>query len=174
MKTATLDAGGMSSMLDYRGVEKQLGRIPGVKQVTASIASNSATVEYNENVTNVAALKDKIEECGFHCAGRILPMHLCEPHSDHIHGATPMAQGMSGKSAKPHSAATAKQAGHEQHAHPMQAMVRDMRNRFWMALIFSIPIFLYSPMGMSFISLKPPFGMPLNIFLFFLASPAII
>ena len=74
MKTATLDAGGMSSMLDYRGVEKQLGRIPGVKQVTASIASNSATVEYDENVTNVAALKDKIEECGFHCAGRILPM----------------------------------------------------------------------------------------------------
>jgi Cu2+-exporting ATPase len=186
MKTATLDAGGMSSMLDYRGVEKQLGRIPGVKQVTASIASNSATVEYDENVTNVAALKDKIEECGFHCAGRILPMHLCEPHSDH-------------------SAAPAKQAGHEHHAHPMQApagkhtpmpmshdmadmvhdmghgagmdmqaMVHDMRNRFWMALIFSIPIFLYSPMGMSFISLKPPFGMPLNIFLFFLASPAII
>jgi Cu2+-exporting ATPase len=104
MKTATLDAGGMSSMLDYRGVEKQLGRIPGVKQVTASIASNSATVEYDENVTNVAALKDKIEECGFHCAGRILPMHLCEPHSDH-------------------SAAPAKQAGHEHHAHPMQAMV---------------------------------------------------
>jgi len=102
VKTATLDAGGMSSMLDYRGVEKQLGRIPGVKQVTASIASNSATVEYDENVTNVAALKDKIEECGFHCAGRILPMHLCEPHSDH-------------------SATPAKQAGYEHHAHPMQA-----------------------------------------------------
>jgi P-type Cu2+ transporter len=205
MKTATLDVGGMSSVLDYRCVEKQLGRIPGVKQVTASIASNSATVEYDENVTNVAALKDKIQECGFHCAGGILPAHLCEPHSDHIHGATPMAQGMSGTSAKPHSAAPAKQAGHEHHAHPMQApagkhaptpishdmadmvhdmghgagmdmqaMVRDMRNRFWMALIFSIPIFLYSPMGMRFITLKPPFGMPLNIFLFFLASAAII
>ena len=56
----------------------------------------------------------------------------------------------------------------------MQAMVRDMRNRFWISLVFSIPIFLYSPMGMSFISLKPPFGMELNLFLFFLASAAII
>jgi Cu2+-exporting ATPase len=56
----------------------------------------------------------------------------------------------------------------------MQAMVRDMRNRFLISLIFSVPIFLYSPMGMSFISLKPPFGMDLNLFLFFLASAAII
>jgi Cu2+-exporting ATPase len=56
----------------------------------------------------------------------------------------------------------------------MQGMVRDMRNRFWISLVFSVPIFLYSPMGMSFISLKPPFGMELNLFLFFLASAAII
>ena len=29
----------------------------------------------------------------------------------------------------------------------MQAMVRDMRNRFWVALAFTVPIFVYSPMG---------------------------
>jgi P-type Cu2+ transporter len=56
----------------------------------------------------------------------------------------------------------------------MQAMVRDMRNRFWISLVFTIPIFLYSPMGMKFIELKPPFGMDLNVFLFFLASAAIL
>ena len=56
----------------------------------------------------------------------------------------------------------------------MQAMVRDMRNRFWISLVFSIPIFLYSPMGIKFIELKPPFGMDLNVFLFFLASAAIL
>jgi Cu2+-exporting ATPase len=53
-------------------------------------------------------------------------------------------------------------------------MVRDMRNRFWISLVFSIPIFLYSPMGMDFVELKPPFGMDLNVFLFFLASAAIL
>ena len=55
MKTVTLDVGGMLSMLDYQAVEKQLGRIPGVRRAAASIASNSATVEYDETVTSVAA-----------------------------------------------------------------------------------------------------------------------
>jgi hypothetical protein len=32
----------------------------------------------------------------------------------------------------------------------MQAMIRDMRNRFWIALIFSLPIFVLSPMGLGF------------------------
>ena len=36
----------------------------------------------------------------------------------------------------------------------------------------SVPIFLYSPMGMQFITLEPPFGLDLNVFLFFLASAA--
>ena len=80
MKTATLDVGGMLSILDYQAVEKQLGRIPGVRRATASSVSNSATVEYDDTVTSVAALKDKINECGFHCTGQIVPKHVCEPH----------------------------------------------------------------------------------------------
>src|SRR5262245_65918803 len=51
----------------------------------------------------------------------------------------------------------------------MQAMVRDMRNRFWISLIFSIPIFIYSPMGNLFNPPAPPFGLNLNVWLFFLA-----
>jgi Cu2+-exporting ATPase len=30
--------------------------------------------------------------------------------------------------------------------HDMQSMARDMRNRFWIALAFSLPVFAYSPM----------------------------
>ena len=80
MKTATLDVGGMLSSLDYQAVEKQLGRILGVQRVTATVASNSVTVEYDETVTSVVALKAKINECGFHCTGQIVPKHVCEPH----------------------------------------------------------------------------------------------
>src|SRR5260370_27933990 len=80
MKTATLNVGGMVSMLDYQAVEKQLGRIPGVQRATVSIASNSATVEFDETVTGVPALKDKVNECGFHCTGQIMPKHVREPH----------------------------------------------------------------------------------------------
>ena len=56
MKTATLDVGGMLSLLDYQAIEKQLGWIPGVQRATASVASNSVRVEYDETVTSVAAL----------------------------------------------------------------------------------------------------------------------
>src|SRR5262249_49129044 len=38
MRTATFDVGGMLSMLDYQGVEKQIGRMAGVRRVTAKIA----------------------------------------------------------------------------------------------------------------------------------------
>jgi Cu2+-exporting ATPase len=189
MKTATLDVGGMLAMLDYQAVEKQLSRIPGVQRATASIASNSATVEYDETVTSVAALKDKINECGFHCTGQIMPKHVCEPHPGMpAVGGAPMRPADSKPiaaarpSPKPHLHAPAAVPMSRDMAHEMghgagmdmQAMVRDMRNRFWISLVFSVPIFLYSPMGVDFISLKPPFGMDLNLLLFFLASAAII
>ncbi len=202
MKTATLDVGGMLSMLDYQGVEKQLGRLPGVHRAAASIASSSVTVEYDETVTGVAALKDKIEECGFHCTGQIMPNHVCEPHAGHAHD-----QGMhAGHAAAAKPADTRPQAPtHEHHAHPaparvgagaatsampmshdmaqemghgagmdMQGMVRDMRNRFWISLIFTVPIFIFSPMGNIFTPPTPPFGLDLNLVLFVLASAAIL
>jgi Cu2+-exporting ATPase len=56
----------------------------------------------------------------------------------------------------------------------MQVMVRDMRNRFWIALAFSLPIFLFSPMGIDLVRIPPPFGLRLDLVLFVLASAAIL
>src|SRR5262249_34698006 len=56
----------------------------------------------------------------------------------------------------------------------MQAMARDMRNRFWIALIFTVPIFVYSPMGGMFAAPAPPSGLRLNVWLFLLASAAVL
>jgi Cu2+-exporting ATPase len=170
MKTATLDVSGMLSMLDYQGVEKQLGRIPGVQRAIASIGSNSATVEYDETVTSVAALKDKINACGFHCTGQIMPEHVCEPHPG-----MPASRRTAARTAPampmPHD--MAHEMGHGA-GMDMQAMVRDMRNRFWISLIFTVPIFIYSPMGNMFTAPAPPFGLKLDLWLFFLASAAIL
>ena len=55
----------------------------------------------------------------------------------------------------------------------LAAMVRDMRNRFWICLFFTVPLFVYSPMGM-FTPPAPPFGLDLNVWLFGFASLAII
>jgi len=56
----------------------------------------------------------------------------------------------------------------------MQEMVRDMRNRFWISLVFTVPIFIYSPMGNIFTPPAPPFGLELDLWLFFFASAAIL
>ncbi|CAN5834078.1 N/A [soil metagenome] len=56
----------------------------------------------------------------------------------------------------------------------MSAMVRDMRNRFWICLIFTVPIFVYAPMGGFFEAPAPPFGLQLNVWLFILATLAIV
>jgi len=56
----------------------------------------------------------------------------------------------------------------------LPAMVRDMRNRFWLCLIFTVPIFVYAPMGGFFKPPAPPFGLTLNLWLFFFASAAIL
>ena len=56
----------------------------------------------------------------------------------------------------------------------LPAMVRDMRNRFWICLTFTVPIFVYAPMGGLFTPPAPPFGLELNLWLFFLASAAIV
>ena len=90
--------------------------------------------------------------------------------------------------------ATAAGGGHKGHAAPggqagmpaemafemghggqdLAAMVRDMRNRFWICLIFTVPIFVYAPMGGFFKAPTPPFGVSLNLWLFFFASAAIL
>ncbi len=66
----------------------------------------------------------------------------------------------------------AKEMGHG--GKDLPAMVRDIRNRFLICLIFTIPIFVYAPMGGFFKPPTPPFGLQLNLWLFFFASAAIL
>ena len=56
----------------------------------------------------------------------------------------------------------------------MQDMVRDMRNRFLVALVFAIPVFVYSPMGEMFGVLETPFAMDRGLFLFIVGTAAIL
>ncbi|MFZ5510270.1 MAG: heavy metal translocating P-type ATPase [Pseudomonadota bacterium] len=183
MKTAIIEVGDLLSPLSARGVEKQLARLPGVQRVEVNCASGSATVTYDERVTDLAAIKARVRECGYHCRGELLPRHVCQPedppaaalalphaeHGAHAGHAPPAA------AEKPQ--ATAHEMAHEMGhgaGHDMQAMVRDMRNRFWIAFVFTVPIFLYSPMGAMFTPPAPPLGLPLDLWLFFLASAAVL
>ncbi|MBI5230504.1 MAG: copper-translocating P-type ATPase [Candidatus Magasanikbacteria bacterium] len=54
-----------------------------------------------------------------------------------------------------------------------KAMEADMRRRFWISLILSIPIFLYSPVGKNFFKLNLPTPIPVNWLLFILTTPIV-
>ncbi|MDP3720109.1 MAG: heavy metal translocating P-type ATPase [Acidobacteriota bacterium] len=89
--------------------------------------------------------------------------------------ATPTAKGHEGhaKAGAPPamSADMAHELGHS--GGDLESMVRDMRNRFLICLVFTIPLFVYSPMGM-FTPPAPPFGLDLNVWLFGFATLAIV
>ena len=194
MKTNIVDVSGMLSPLSARGVEKRLARLRGVKKVEVNYVAGSATVTYDEAQTDLKTIKAKVEECGYHCGGEMVPRHVCAPedppaeavavmpaHTGHV-AALPRAVDV-----KPFVEAQAtlhaENAGaKDEMAHEMghgagmdmQAMVRDMRNRFWICLAFTVPIFIYSPMGGMFTPPAPPFGLSLGLWLFFLGSIAVI
>jgi Cu2+-exporting ATPase len=86
-----------------------------------------------------------------------------QEHKDHAAAGDPSAK----------SADMAQEMGHGGNM-DLPAMVRDIHNRFWICLFFAVPIFIYAPMGNLFPAPAPPFGLPLNQWLFGLASAAIL
>jgi P-type Cu2+ transporter len=210
MKTNIIDVSGMLSPLSARGVEKQLARLRGVKKVEVNYVAGSATVTYDEAQTDLKTLKAKVQECGYHCGGEIVPRHVCAPEDPPAEAAAKTIPGHAGhgdrvKPAEPEThdrhathgeravhvepggeaqaARHAEQSGQkDEMAHQMghgagmdmQAMVRDMRNRFWICLIFTVLIFIYSPMGGIFSPPAPPFGLSLDLWLFILATIAVL
>ncbi|MEW6681483.1 MAG: heavy metal translocating P-type ATPase [Nitrospirota bacterium] len=202
MKTSVIEVGGMLSALSARGVEKRLSRLPGVQRVEVNYVAGSATVTYDETVTDLKAIKAAVHACGYHCSGERLPKHVCVPedppgaavalpagaaaahvgHAEHAAHETRPVEGVVRPTAAEHREHAAPAAHADAMAHEMghgagmdlQTMARDMRNRFWVALVFTVPVFLYSPMGGMFAPPAPPFDLPLNTWLFLLASVAVL
>jgi P-type Cu2+ transporter len=54
------------------------------------------------------------------------------------------------------------------------AMERDMRNRFFVALLLTIPTVLYSPLGMNLLGVRlPTFGLGENVIMLMLCTPVV-
>lgn len=79
MKTNVIEVSGMLSALSARGVGKQLAKLPGVHKIEVNYVTGSATVVYNETVTDLKTIKASVHECGYHCTGEMLPKHVCVP-----------------------------------------------------------------------------------------------
>lgn len=171
MQTETLTFDDLVTPLDPLVLERHLKHTPGVADAKASFATGSISVTFDPALTNVALVREAVSACGFHCRGVSAPQHLtrAREHEAHTHrgAAAPSERGRQGASDMGH------EMGHGA-GMDMAAMALDMRNRFLVALGFSIPIFLLAPMGMESLRIDPPFGWDLEVTLFFLASGAIL
>lgn len=161
-QTITLQTGGMQFASEKSKVESFLGRIEGVFSVEANPVAQTATVSFDSAVVTAGRLRDLIVECGYHCAGESLPHHMCYSEA---------ARPEDGESRSPHAV-----MGHGSHGEmSMDAMVADMRNRFLVALVFTIPIVLYSPLGRATLgfTLGAPFGLRDDVLALVLSLPVV-
>ncbi|MFZ5657293.1 MAG: heavy metal translocating P-type ATPase [Pseudomonadota bacterium] len=190
---------GMVSTGCARTLERAIRELPGVTGVAANFATQSMQVDFAAGVLEPGRIEEAIRACGFrygpgHAAhgtngsGAPVPATPARPHADHgahaAHAAVPSAPAEGGD--RPREAARPGHEGHGDasaagqdmhagmhHAGDLHAAARDMRNRFLVALVFSIPLFFWSPMGLM-APPAPPFGLRDAVWLLILASGAIL
>ena len=80
-------------------MERVLGARPGVVEVDANPVAQTATVELPPGGDISRRAQEVVEKCGYHCAGRSVPGHVCEPLAHegadapaHDHAATERAE----------------------------------------------------------------------------------
>ncbi|WP_433580417.1 heavy metal translocating P-type ATPase [Nocardia brasiliensis] len=78
-RTVVLDVREVRWASQANVVTAVLRRRPGVLDVAANPAAHTATVTYDPARTSVPELAHWIRDCGYHCAGRSVPTHLCDP-----------------------------------------------------------------------------------------------
>ena len=185
MKTSTIEVGELVSTLSAMGVERQLLTLPGVYHADVNYVAGSATVHYDPSRIALAAIRQRVVDCGYHCRGELVPAHVCDPvdhmttgdaHEGHAGHGSHGSHGEHGAPSSDGRPAEKADMMHDMGHAPgmsMQDMARDMRNRFLVALVFAVPVFLYSPMGEMFGDFSVPFGMDRKLFLFIVATGAI-
>ncbi len=64
---------------------------------------------------------------------------------------------------------------HNEHAGHDKSMVSDMLRRFWVCLVLTIPVVLFSPIGMGIgFRFEPPFGLSMEWFGLILTTPIVL
>jgi Cu2+-exporting ATPase len=173
-ETVVMHVGGQNWASEKAVAETALGRRPGVQAVEANPVAQTATVTFDPATTSVAELRRWVTECGCECAGQSVPAHLCDPMAEPVASAQPVtapddhAQAHAGHGSMGHEGGGAGMS--------MDAMVRDMRNRFVVAAALSVPIVLWSPVGRNVLGFTAaaPFSLRDDVWLLLLSLPVLL
>ncbi len=182
-RSVALRVGDLSWTSSDAVIHAVLSRRPGVHHVVANAVTATATVTYDPAVTSAASLIGWIRDCGFRCAGGSVPEHIRDPwaepgppngHDSHVageHAAHPTT--VSRPAEAPLSSHEVMGHGGHHTGASMADMATDMRNRFLVAVVLSVPILLYSPIGREVLGFTAPapFGLRDDVFALLLSLP---
>ncbi|MCC7449930.1 MAG: heavy metal translocating P-type ATPase [Anaerolineae bacterium] len=203
MAEVLIPVDGLLTVHCARNIEAALKRLPGVHHVDANYLNNTTRVHYDEQQVSLGKIHEVVQDCGYVCREETAHQgHTDHPHlstavpdavqhpEQHLHPNPVVSTGVVVPGADVHAGhapatdhTTHEHAGHDMDAHAMMGhvgmsaddMARDMRNRFLVSLVFTIPIFVTSHLAELFgLMIPPPFGLSVPVFGFLLATPVVL
>ncbi len=175
-------------------IEEALRAQPNVVDVRLDWKANTVRVDYDPANIGPEDIEGVIAATGCECepveAKDELPEHLPPPkrrlrHLGHGVDTQPVTMGtkhdrMQYEMPATHAEHDAHAGAHAEMDHDISdpgmaaVMERDMRNKFFVALLLTILTVLYSPLGMSLLGLQlPDFGLGENVIMLLLSTPVV-
>src|SRR5215203_5961661 len=171
-------------------VERALREQPHVTDVRLDWKNDLVRVGYDPTRIGPEAIEEAITRTGCDCkpievgeeGHRHEAMAPPERRIQHLkHGVDAQPISMGTKHDRMQYEMPATQADHGDHmGHDMsdpgmaKAMERDMRNKFFVALVLTVPTVLYSPLGMNLLGMRlPTFGLDENLIMLLLSTPVV-
>jgi len=188
LRYGTFELRGVHCLGCAGAVERALREQPHVTDVRLDWKNDVVHVGYDPANIDPEGIEDVITQTGCDCApvGAEEVRHEVvappERRMQHLgHGVDAQPVSMATKHDRMQYEMPATHADHGDHAdHDMSdpnmaaTMERDMRNKFFVALLLTIPTVLYSPLGMNLISVPlPTFGLGENIIMLLLTTPVV-
>ena len=186
VRSDTFELHGIYCLCCAAAVERALREQPHVAEVRLDWKNDLVHVGYDPEGISSEEIAEVITLTGCGCTpvGEDYPEILAPPerrmqHLEHGVDAQPISIGTKHDRMQYEMPATP--ADHGDHMdHDMsdpamaKAMERDMRNRFFVALVLTIPTVLYSPLGMKLLGLRlPTFGLDENVIMLLLSTPVV-
>ncbi len=141
--------------------------LDGVASARLDWPADTIEVDYDPDLVGVGDLRGPIHAGGYRCCDE--PGRPTASQLAHVAELAPITCGTKHDRMQyelPHTAADAdhSEPGSDEHAHGLEpsaaepdmakAMAEDMRNRFFIALVLTIPVFLLSPLAVNFFGLE--------------------
>jgi Cu2+-exporting ATPase len=189
VRRGTFELHGVHCLCCAGAVERVLREQPHITEVQLDWKNDVVHVGYDPASIGPEDIEQVITQTGCDCS----PAEVEEEHHheamapperrmQHLgHGVDTQPISMGTKHDRMQYEMPATHADHGDHAdHDMsdpnmaKKMERDMRNKFFVALLLTIPTVLYSPLGMNMLGVRlPTFGLGENIIMLLLSTPVV-